>query len=88
MHAMACLSTRGGVSKCLIYCAVLQDLVSSFVRSKGTKTAEEYHAGQCITNVRLVLTPCKEVKEALKKVKFRKVYYTKKGTPGPEPPTP
>ena len=58
------------------------------ISSKGTKTAQEYHAGQCITKVRLVLTPCKEVKDALKKVKFRKVYYTKKGNPGPEPPTP
>lgn len=58
------------------------------VCSKGAKTAEEYHAGQCITKVRLVLTPCKEIKDELNKVKYRKVYYTKKGTPEPEPPTP
>ncbi len=58
------------------------------VRSKGTQTAEEYNAGKCITKVRLVLTPCKEIKDELKKMKYQKWYYTEKGSPEPDPPTP
>lgn len=58
------------------------------VSSKGTESAEDYNAGQCITKVRLVLNPCKEIKNELKKMKFKKVYYTKKGSPSPEPPEP
>ncbi len=56
------------------------------VTSTGAKTVDEYNAGQNITNVHLVLTPDKEIKEELKKMKYRKTYTKKRETP--TPPTP
>jgi hypothetical protein len=56
------------------------------VSSSGTTTSEEYTAGSCIKNVHLVLVPDKEIKEALKKIKFRKVLIDKKETPTPPEP--
>lgn len=56
------------------------------VSSTGTETAEEYHAGHCIKKVRIILTPDTEIKNELKKIKFRKVYKEKKETPTPPEP--
>lgn len=56
------------------------------VSSSGTETSEEYKAGSCIKNVHLVLVLDQEIKETLKRVKYRKVLIEKKETPTPPEP--
>ena len=55
------------------------------VNSEGTATVTEYNARTCIKNVHSVLTPDKEIKDALANLSYEKVYTKNKTDDTPEP---